>query len=251
MTDTRPRIEFDVQVPVNNEGLRSNVRDTLATPRDDYTLLFTPRHRPINIVANGPSASIPAGPSAAINGAIHLWEREGTQPTYWIACDPQPLVADFVCPANARCLNLVASKCHPAVFARLAAIDAPVVVWHVDDEGTRDLLADKRRVGCCVSVTLCAFELLAILGYREFDVWGWDGCYIDGKHHAIPQAHRRGEDKTIEVGNERFSSTASWALELQDALANLQGFPFPINVHGPGMFAAALSMFLPHRVRRD
>lgn len=200
------------------------------------------------MVANGPSAR--AAPrmanTLAINGAIRLWGAFG--PTYWAGGDPQELLADLIGEPQRNTVFLVASKCHPAVFDRLRGRN--VIIWHVADDATWDLLADRIPVAAWASVTISAFELMARMGWRKFNVWGWDCCVMDEKAHAVDQlleAHLI----PVEVAGRQFVTTRSWVHEAQCGAQALAGFPFPVTVHGPGLVPALLGSVLPRRVMTD
>lgn len=238
-------------MPLDDAALASNVRHALTLGLLEPKDVELPFHEPITIIANGPSArDAPlTGPTCALNGALQLFTEKGLAPTYWAACDPQEMVADFV-PDDPpeETVYLVASKCHPRVFEKLAG--RKVVLWHVSDDATWDLVKDRQAVLAWVSVTLCTPELLARLGWRQFHIYGWDGCYIDGADHAVGQAHKA-DNIEIGLGDRAFPTTTTWALEAQTACTALAGFPFPIHVHGSGFVPALLKHFLSRRVMTD
>lgn len=188
-------VQFQVETPCQGE-VPSNIEHALSLglPEADAK----PIHR-LNVIANGPSAveffAVPRiGDTLAINGALKLFNRP---PTYWAACDPQrDAVLSFLegdLPTST--VYLVASKCHPDVFKRLEGYD--VRLWHISDY---PIPSPVRTIPTASSVTLVAFTLMRRLGYRAFDVWGWDGCYIDGKHHAAEQTMTTEADMILNVG---------------------------------------------------
>ena len=223
-------IEFDIRVPVADEGLVSNVRHALSLGLPEVT--FVPGSEVLTVIANGPTARHAPldGSTLAVNGALGLFTERDLAPTYWAACDPQEVVAEFVRDAPPETTYLVASKCHPSVFEALKG--RKVMLWHVDDHATWSLVRDRDPVMSGVSVTICAFELMRRLGFDRFETWGWDGCLTDGQTHAVPQC-AGGLARTVEVGERRFESTTTWALEAQDAWDKLRDLPIAIN--GGGM----------------
>lgn len=245
MDDRAAVIEFEIRVPVDANGLCANVRDCLT--RGLPELRHKPqRHERLTVVANGPTARHAPlnGPSLAINNALSLFTAQGLAPTYWIGCDPQPLLADFLADAPPETTYLVASKCHPSVFDALTG--RKVIVWHIDDVATWGLLEHRDAVLSSVSVTICAFEVMSRLGFRKFDVWGWDGCFIDGEANAVAQWINPERRKVI-VGGQTFESTPMWALEAQDAVNKLAGIRENIAIHGGGMVGAIFDALLPIR----
>lgn len=222
-------IEFDVRVPYPDDVLASRVAENVARG--------LPEARPepdkpgvLNIIANGPSArdalnEIPYGPTLALNNALKL----GT-PTFWAGCDPQPIMASFVKDAPKGVTYYVASKCHPDVFEALEGRD--VRLWHVGD-------SHEDGVPTACSITLTAMSLFRMMGWRKFRTWGWDGCYLDGRDHAVGQPHS-GNDVTVLVGDRTFQTTTTWACEAQDAVNQLAYADYEVEVMGGGMIAAIL-----------
>lgn len=224
-------VEFETVVPVDDAGLAANVTACLALglPEVGYAL---PRADRLTIVANGPSALYAPhdGPTLAVNGALGLFEQG---PTWFAGCDPQEHLADFLKDPPRETVYLIASKCHPAVFEALK--HRTVLVWHVDDHATWDLVQDRDPIMSGVSITICAFELMSRFGFRGFDTWGWDGCYLDGRDHAVPQRIVP-TNITMEVGPKTFATTTTWALEGQNAHQKLS--ELDISIHGGGMIGA-------------
>jgi hypothetical protein len=90
-------------------------------------------------------------------------------------------------------------------------------------------------------------------GYTDFDIWGWDGCFLDGKHHAgdgdIWEPSRVSlnyggtivtpEDGEPEVvGGRTFETTKTWAAEARGAEQFFQlaeYFDIGVTIHGDGM----------------
>ncbi len=230
-------VEFEIHTPVADVGLVANVRSCLKRGLPELPRL-PPTEQGLLVIANGPTARLAnlrdGRPTLAINGSLTLFLEQGIAPDYYIACDPQAHLADFLKIAPISTTYLIASKCHPSVFEALK--DRHVIVWHVGEAGTIDLLHTHDPVGCAVSVTICAFEVMERLGFCSFETWGWD-CSMgpNGEDHASPQAHR-GTDIENDVDGVLFQTTTSWCLEAQDGFNKLRGWPIKIN--GGGMIGA-------------
>ncbi len=200
-------VVFDLITPLDEPTIREQVRQARSRRLPEVEGCSPT----LTIVAGGPSAlQAPLNaPTAALNGALDaVFNPRGVAPTYYAACDPQALVARFLTHPPAETAYYLASKCHPDVFDALG--DRDVRLWHVGDYV-------PGGVACAPSITLTALNLFARLGWRRFEVWGWDCCYRDGRHHAGEQGHR-GDDRWVEVGDRTFHSTTAWAAEAQDAL---------------------------------
>ncbi len=245
------RVEFQITTPADDTVLRRNVQHALSLGHPEVRDFEYPQQLPLRIVANGPSAlrfngTAPMPHTMTLNGALRLFDAP---PAMWAACDPQPLVADFLAGCSHDTVYFVASKCDPYVFDALSGHS--IVVWHVWEEATAPLLDGRVTVGSSVSITNCAFELGAILGYRDFHVYGWDGCYgPNGEDHAVDNVHQP-DDIVVHLDDRSWRSTPAWGLEVQDAASKLVGFPFPITIHGEGMMGGVLADMLPNRVQLE
>lgn len=251
MPDGGSIIEFEVVTPVATEGLISNIRATMALGLPQVCGEAERSSPHLRVIANGPSALFAPldGDTLALNGALGLFVRAGLAPTYWAACDPQELVADFIPDDPPReTVYLVASKCHPRVFERLRG--RKVLVWHLAEDVTLEALGASAVEAALpfVSITLTAFGLMYHLGFRSFETWGWDGCYLDGRDHASSQAHA-GQNINVEVGDKTFRTTTTWALEAQTAVELLTAIPYRLTVNGGGLIGAMLDFHAPHGAR--
>lgn len=238
--DDRPVIEFDVRTPLDDETLRRNVIHALSLGLTEAHPAKFPRSQPhLKVIAGGPSArQAPLdGATLTVNNALQLFTDAGKAPTYWAGCDPQAHLADFLHDAPANTIYLVCSKCDPSVFEALR--DRKVILWHIDDPCVWDLVEHRSPVQTACSITLTSFSLMRMLGYETFETWGWDGCYMDGKHHANDQIHV-GNDIEIVVGDKTFQTTTNWALETQDADDKIVGHGHRVTIRGGGMIGAIL-----------
>lgn len=196
----------------------------------------------LTILANGPSARRASfkSPVMALNGALSLFVADGGHPTYWAACDPGEVVAEFLIGAPEKTTYFVASRCHPAVFDALK--DRNVFVWNVAEPITHDLLGGHCGVPCASSVTLCAFGLARMMGFKRFETWGWDGCYEGRLAHATPQA-QPADRATVNIGaqhGQEYETCGTWLFEAREAKHVLHRDAIKVRIHGGGMFGAIL-----------
>jgi hypothetical protein len=240
-------IEFSLCTPASDSQLAQNVAHALS-----LGLKSTQARKRLVVVANGPSAkSAPFDtdlPTLALNGALRQFQERGLAPTFWAACDPQPLVADFVRNAPKATTYLVASKCHPDVFKTLMDQGIEPVLWHVADT---DIPGHVRAPLCC-SITMCSmWEMRQAFGFTDLDVFGWDGSYLDGEHHAGDARVPNPTDVTINIGGRivgdeiiggrNFETTHSWAAEAdfsQQFHQLARYYDINVTIHGDGMMKA-------------
>lgn len=250
LADELHPVTFDIRTPGNEETVLAQMAHAETLGLQEAVPI-----RPVLIVASGPSARhasvwerIAAGGvvTVAVNNALALFLERGLKPTYWAACDPQALVADFL-PADPPkgIIYLCASKLHASVFAKLRRRD--VRLWRIDDyEKTRG----KISVPCACSITLVAQSLLRFMGFNRFEMYGWDCSYTGEDHHAAEQQHPSpGEVREISLQlpdgsiQEVFSTTAAWMAEANDACIqthNLTAMGYEVEVCGAGMVGAIL-----------
>ncbi len=241
----------DTRLPADNATLAMQVQHALGLGLPVLRDFEYPWNGALRVVGNGPSArKAPLdGKTLAINGALKLFVEQGLAPTYWIACDPQELVVDFLAEMPEQTIYLVASKCHPKVFERLK--DRKVVIWHVGDLATLPLVGDRFPATPFNSITSCAFEIMARLGWRNFDVWGWDCCVMAGAENAVVQDNGAQTYLDVTSRGRTYRTTGTWLHEAHDALSMLKGFPFKVTFHGSGFMGAFARDFLPMKIEAE
>lgn len=244
---------FVITTPASDHVLKRQISDALARGLPEAM----PIRRKLTVIANGPSARgvdlALIRPTLAVNGALRLFVDQGVSPDYWAACDPQEVVADFI-PDDppASTVYLVASKCHRRVFEKLKGRD--VRVWHV---GLADGPPgpDMTRIPSSSSITTTATWLMNRgFGFTDFEYNGWDGCFVDGRHHASDDSGWSDVQTTgfnfggIEadggqvIGGRTFVTTRTWIAEMHGADQFFQVARYldiGIKINGDGMFEAS------------
>lgn len=229
---------FDTHFPADDDTIRRHVEHALSLglPLADDEPIET-----LTVIANGPSALQWPGwgngeyPTLAVNGALQLFVERGLAPTFAAVCDPQELVADFFKNAPRDTIYLIASKCHPRVFEALK--DRDVRIWHVEEPGTPPGL---RTCPTASTITPTAIALMRQLGWRRFETWGWDACFLDGLDHAVSQPIAPIQLVTVKVGDKAFHTTPAWAHEADGAWKQLAMADYEVDVRGPGFIAEML-----------
>lgn len=197
---------------VSHDTIRENIRANLAY---DYAEVapHAATDRPIMVLAGGPTLSdfedeIIARRKAGellvtVNGTYNWCLERGIHPSLQIVCDAREFNNRFVKPAIPKCRYLIASQCHPSVAASLP--HDQVLMWHSGDH-LRETLAEwdkehnRERAWYPVqgggTVILRGLPLLMMLGFRKFELFGFDCCLRDSKHHAYSQPEN---DRTLEI----------------------------------------------------
>lgn len=239
-------LNFQVVNDFDDDLIKRHVRHSVGLGLPDVERDMGGDWATLHIYANGPTATMyPIEyPCMALNGALDLFRREGLSPTYWAACDAGEIVETFIKAPDEITTYLVASKCHPKVFERLAGSD--VMLWHIDDAGAEELRG-RDLMPSAISVTISAMFLAHYMGYKNIKIYGWDGCYVNGKDHAIEQPHDTSQDLTIEHDGKVYHTTNTWAAEAEDAAFMLSILPINLTIYGGQMFAHFLDQFLQHK----
>ena len=211
------------------------------------------------IVSSGPSADSealwrrlqqnPDTVTVAVNGALKLFTDRNLAPTIWACCDPQDLVLDFLPKRLPRSTAyMVATKCTPALFDFLESQNLNVQKWRLDDDFS-PAQPDILRANVAVSITLTVQSLMRFKGYHRFEHYGWDACYVDGRHHAgeqpDPALQAMSFTLQTEDGHQYYTcqTNGSWVAELHDAGLqghNLNAMNYEVVVHGSHAIAHLL-----------
>ena len=213
------------------------------------------------IVGSGPSAlsdalwdhlyEHPDTTTLALNGALSLFLERGFAPTYWACCDPQELTLDFVMGLYLprETTYLLATKCPQSLFDHIQSRSLRIETWRLDD-----MVLEPGKLHCpsAVSISLVAQSLMRFKGYHRFEHYGWDCCYVDGKHHANTQPEPdQLQDLEFIIQDEQgqtlgtFPTNGSWLAELHDAAIqafNLKVLGYQLVVHGTNAVASLLKL---------
>jgi hypothetical protein len=192
-----------------------------------------------------------------VNGAYHWCMERNYKVSAQIVLDARASNTRFIQPALPNCKYLLASQCHPEMWA---AVDGrpDVWIWHaVSEENAWREVLDAYYCGKWqsivggVTVGTRALTLLRTLGYLRMDLFGFDSCWMDQAHHAYEQLENS-NDKRLPVdmyptGHPELSRRfwcAPWHLkQFEDflQLIRVNGHHFLLNVHGDGLLAYAMT----------
>ena len=237
---------------VKDDTVKAHVRDALTRAAKWIEKGPMSEQRAL-IVGGGPSLGdqlwrikgyqLSGGVIYACNGAYQYLVDHGIQPDCQVIHDARESNVAFV-PKGERPAHLklyYASQCHPAV---LDAAGDELVIWHANSETALEVIPKGDVRGRCMiaggaTVGLNAMSLAYLLGHRGFELFGFDSCYADEKHHAYDQAINDGElvlDTTAD--GEQFRC-APWMVQQAEQFLNLyemmQMLGCDIFAHGEGL----------------
>lgn len=236
------------------EEILANVRANLAGDWRE-AVPHAKQEREIILLAGGPSLNdhidtireLRAGGAALIttNGTYNWCLERGLTPSAQIIVDSRQFNARFVQPVVDDCGYLIASQCHPDVFAQLPR--ERTWMWHTAMPEIVELLEERGtpwispRGGSCV--TLRAIPLLRMLGFYRFHIFGWDSCLRGDVHHAYSQPEN---DAAIVIpvtcGDQVFHchpAHMSQAAEFID-MVRMMGDEISLEIYGDGLIAHIL-----------
>lgn len=224
----------------------------------------------VALVGGGPSLADTEGELVAlirdgaklvtVNGAYHWALAHNLTPRTQIVMDARASNARFVDPPVPQCNYLLASQCHPDVWARVRDRERVMVFHAVNREESHAALLDAyygkhwQTVNGGTTAAHRALFALVLLGYRRFDLFGVDCCIRpDGTHHAYAQAENDADTPfavTVapSAAPEQTSvwHASAWMLKaLEDWLKvfRVQAAgprQFVLHVHGDGLLAHCL-----------
>ena len=180
-------------------------------------------------------------PIVAIKGA-HDWLIEnGVTPDYALAIDPQKHRIAFYKP-QPSVHYMIASQCHSAMFDNLDGHQ--VTLWHPYLKKGQDRPKNCMMIGGGTTSGLRAISLFYVLGYRQFELFGFDSCN-DGELLRVNGDGLKGGDKLIEVKidpqGETFECNTAMALQAEHFQTYYDYLPdATFNGHGRGLIQAII-----------
>ena len=191
----------------------------------------------------------------AVNGAYQWCIDHNIKPSVMVMLDARKFNARFVETAVAGCRYLLAAQCHPDAFEFCK--DREVMTWHCCSAGQPevDLLSEyyfKRLnpITLGTTVAIRTIQLMRLLGFRSFDIFGLDSCWLGDDHHSYSQPENDKDKRFITwlrpAGREDLwchFTCAPWMMRQCHDFQNLvaeQGDNCRLNVRGNGLIAAVL-----------
>jgi hypothetical protein len=248
---------------VTDDVVLANVRASIRRGHPQVWLQHVKPER-VCIVGGGPSLDetfdelrdlvFSGAKLVTVNGAYQWCLDRNLRPSAQVMIDARPSNARFVDPMVPNCTYFLASQCAPEVWDAVEGRPR-VAIWHdahegaVTDELDRYYCGHWQGIAGGTTAGLRAVGLMRTLGYLRFDLFGIDGCWLDGKHHAYQQPENdRDKRLTISVtptGGQTGQSfeVAPWHVkQLEDLVLFMRtsGDKFVLNIHGRGLLAYAL-----------
>lgn len=177
-------------------------------------------------------------PIVAIKGAHDLLVENGIVPDYAVAIDPQE--DRWTCFMHKRpsVRYMIPSQCHPAMFDYLH--DMQVFLWHPYIKKGQNYPPDRILVAGGTTTGLRAITLFYIMGFRQFELYGYDSCLKDGVlrfNGSIPTG-KQSQAIPVVVGGETFMCNPAMAAQAKEFERCYDVMPdAAISAHGGGLIA--------------
>lgn len=253
-----PEVKLSGRVNVPDWKILQNIRENIRRGLPQLKG-FQPVDDPIMIAAGGPSLKRyiknikkkrdNGRKVVTVNGTHDFLLEHGIRPSMHIMIDGRPFNKRFVENAQDDCAYFIASHCDPSVFD---ALDGKrVYIFHTDGDTEKTPILEEYYRGNFYyvrggsTVTLRAINILTILGRKNQEIYGFDSCFLNKKHHSYdqPENDTDGAIKIIPdchgAGRKEFLCApwmASQAKEFQEMIAMI-GDQFRLAVYGPGLIA--------------
>lgn len=248
-------LKLEISLANTSEQIDGNIESALQRSYVPFSELIGKERGAVAIVGSGPSLKDNwqrlkkfDGDILACNAANQFLLERGIIPKYVMIFDADILAEEFVTTPHKDVTYLLASRCHPNLFDRLAG--CRVVVWHAKgDLNIAAILAKHNRLepmcgGGGASVTRAMF-LVQPMGYRELHLFGADSSYVKGNGHThIRKSTTEEKHLKIFCNGREFDTTpwmASQAEDFKVLVPSLQRLGLKIAVHGDGL--------IPHLAR--
>ena len=184
-------------------------------------------------------------PIICTNGTYNWCLDRKIAPNGLIIVDARAHNVKFISEVIPTCKYMLASQCHPDVFAAVPA--EQTYIWHSQSsDAVNDALdavyGDEPwyAVPGGLTVTLRAISLLRMLGWWKLDIYGFDGCLVDDDHHAYEQTENEGLPVLTVTAGKREFKCHPWmeaqAKDFQKQNKVLKG-DVHMNIYGDGLIS--------------
>lgn len=211
-------------------------------------------HAPIAIVAGGPSLAqtveqVRKFRYILVCGSPHDYVMaQRIRPNWVVVANADPVMKDNLQHPFPTTSYLLASHCHPSLFARLSKFH--VELWHMrgavmqfpDTDAT--IFQGEPAIAWGSTVTLMSIEIAARLGFTDLYFFGLDSSYVNYagsvQTHAYGSADDEVEDKvSVEVGTRKMFSNGAMLLQAEHffRIIEVANGSFHATIHGDGLIA--------------
>lgn len=242
--------------------VRENIRRKLP-----QVMPYAKNPNTVALVCGGPSlemykddlieAAAEGAKVVALNGAYQWCIDNGIRVSAMVMLDARQFNSRFVEQPVDGCRYLLASQCHPDAFELCK--DRDVTIFHCCSSGEDEHMMLREfyfnrlfPIPIGTTVAIKGLQVLNMIGFKRFDCFGFDSCWMGDKHHSYSQPEND-RDKYMPVWitppedhslAEKFWC-APWmmrqAVDFQKLVHDC-GDDYEICVRGEGLIAATLRL---------
>lgn len=185
-----------------------------------------------------------------VSGAHDFLIERGIVPKYHVEYDPRPHKCEFLRSPRSETTYCLASTCHPKMFEQLR--DSNVLMWHAlgqDLQAEPQLVIEHERDGGIMlfggsNAGSRSIMVGNVLGYRDFDLHGFDCSYLPDLCWAGPHSGEAHISFQLECNGVKFLSSPAMINSVEELWKiihkTLRGCKF--TVRGSGLLAARLKL---------
>lgn len=262
------RVSFDpnngcnVKPDVMREQVSQNIRRMLPQVQP-----HNPNRETVALVCGGPSlvktekqlieAYWAGAKVVAVNGSYQWCIDRNIKPSAMVMLDGRQFNARFVETPIPGCKYFLASQCHPDAFDLCK--DRETFIWHCCSGGDDEYAMLKKYyfdrlypIGDGTTVAIKAIPLMTMLGFKSFDIFGLDSCWLDNAHHGYEQTENNRDGRITTwlrpEGRDDLACSfecAPWHMQQAADFQKLihdHGDKFRLNVRGDGLIAATMRL---------
>ena len=178
------------------------------------------------------------------NNTHEYLQDNGIEPNGCVILDARAHNARFVKRPVATCHYFLASQAHREVYDALIGYN--VRIFHALSVPRERAILEQYYMGSFYhinggsTVILRSLSLFALLGYWKFEIFGFDSCYEDDRHHPYEQKENDNHDLLqVAVDGKRFTCALwmySQAKDFIDMVTHI-GQDWEMRVHGNGLIS--------------
>lgn len=190
-----------------------------------------------------------------VNGSYQWCIDHNIKPSAMVMLDARSFNSRFLKTPVPGCKYLLASQCHGDAFDLCTGRE--VIIWHACSAGQPELdMLNEFYFDHCFPVTLGttvairAISLMRILGFRSFDIFGLDSCWMEYRHHGYTQQENDQDGQVVvwlrPEGHDELAERfvcSPWMMKQAEDFQQLireRGNNFRLNVRGDGLIAAIM-----------
>lgn len=187
-------------------------------------------------------------PILTVGGAHDFLVERGIVPDFHVDCDPRPHKAQMLTKPQNSVRYCMATCLHPDWWDKLKEFH--VELWHLhNDKFTDQWLAKNDPNGLFLgggsTVGMRSLEVASLLGYKRFEVHGYDNSYEnDENRHAGPHIGKKQKMLRVQIDERHFKTSPQMLEASKEMIQFIQLYDAEISFWGDGLQQHMVRFFL-------